>query len=175
MFDHARRKWKQLRSHYWAALGMDAALIILVFWGIHSWQTRDLPIGERPPSLPSSVLDSASAATPAPSGKGGVIYFFAPWCSTCRHSIGNLDELVQSGSIDWARTVALDYGDLSEVQEFVDKTQLTLPVLLGDADTARQWRVTAFPTYFVIGPDGRIKHHSVGYSTQLGMWWRTRF
>jgi thiol-disulfide isomerase/thioredoxin len=167
--------WKKLRSHYWGALVFDVMLIAVVFWGIQAWQTRYLPIGEFSPSLPDMSLDSNPQTAPVPAGQGGVIYFFAPWCSYCRYSIVNLDDLVRSGSIGWARTVALDYGNISEVQAFVDETGLKLPVLLGDAGTALEWRISAFPTYFVIGPDGRIKHHSVGYSTQLGMWWRTRF
>jgi thiol-disulfide isomerase/thioredoxin len=175
MFNRLWRAWKRLRSHYWGALGFDLLFIILLFWAVHAWQTRNLPIGEQPPSLPLLALDSALAPAPPPPGRGGVVYFFAPWCHYCRHSIDNLDELVRSGSVDWARTVALDYGDVFEVQEFVDQTGLTLPVLMGDAHTAREWGVTAFPTYFVIGTDGRIKHHAVGYSTKLGMWWRTRF
>jgi thiol-disulfide isomerase/thioredoxin len=167
--------WKRLRSRYWLALGFDIGLILVVFWSIHSWQTRDLPIGGKMLPLPQATLSSRPATTPVPEEGSGVIYFFAPWCHYCRHSIGNLDDMVRSGSIAWARTVALDYRDRSEVQAFVDQTGLTLPVLLGDDTTARDWRINGFPTYFVIAPDGSIRSRSVGYSTALGMWWRTRF
>ena len=68
--------------------------------------------------------------------------------------------------------MALDYGDLDEVREFVNETGISLPVLLGNAGTARDWSVRAFPTYYVIDADGRISSRSVGYSTSLGMRFR---
>jgi len=45
-------------------------------------------------------------------------------------------------------------------------------VLLGDAQTAADWSVRAFPTYYVIDASGRIDSRSVGYSSWIGMWVR---
>ena len=102
-------------------------------------------------------------------GETGIVYFFAPWCVYCKTSIDNLDGLVADGAIAWGRVVALDYGDRSEVEEFIRKTGVSLPVLMGHAGTAADWSVRAFPTYYVIDADGRIASRSVGYSTWLGM------
>lgn len=70
-------------------------------------------------------------------------------------------------------TVALDWQDLSEVQEYVDRHELDLPVILGDSRIAQSWHVYAFPTYYVLDSRQRIKRRDLGYSTQLGLWWRT--
>jgi hypothetical protein len=45
---------------------------------------------------------------------------------------------------------------------------------MGNADTAADWSIRGFPTYYVIDADGRISSRSVGYSTWLGMLIRTR-
>ncbi|NIP17878.1 MAG: redoxin domain-containing protein [Xanthomonadales bacterium] len=166
--------WKRLRSRYWASLAIDVTIILAAFWLIHAWNTRELPRDRPAPALPALRLDGARAAPQVPEGQAGVVYFFAPWCFYCRHSIDNLDALVDSGAIAWARVVALDYGGPGEVRAFVEETGLRQPVLLGDANTARDWNIHAFPTYFVIGPGGRIDSRSVGYSTWLGLWARSR-
>jgi thiol-disulfide isomerase/thioredoxin len=182
--------WKKLRSRYWLALSFDLACLLVVMWGIHAWQTRELPIGEaaRPTRLPLLAdTESPSTAPGYPSvpiaeqgsvpaiqpGSVGVVYFFAPWCGVCRHSISNLDQQVQDGSIDWATAIALDYGSVQEVAEFVATTGIGMPVLLGSELTAKDWEIRGFPTYFVIDANGNISSRSVGYSTAIGLRLRT--
>jgi len=83
--------------------------------------------------------------------------------------VGWLGNSICGDCRSWATTVALDYTDASEVQEFIDKTGVTLPVLMGNPGTASDWSVRAFPTYYVIDAEGRISSRSVGYSTGFGM------
>lgn len=158
-----------MRGHYWGSLAFDVGLIILVFGLVNAWQTRDLPDDEYTPPLVLSWLDDLRADTVLVPGEVGVIYFFAPWCFYCRNSIDNLDELVASGHLAWARTIALDYGNLDEVREFINDTGVRLPVLLGGPRTSVDWQIRAFPTYFVIDGEGRIISRSVGYSTKIGL------
>jgi thiol-disulfide isomerase/thioredoxin len=169
-----KNAWTTLRNHYWLSLGADLALILLVFWGIHAWNTRDLPGAGLPPDLRLPQLGTSGEPQSLPEQGPGVVYFFAPWCTYCRHSIGNVDALVRDGDLAWARAVALDYQNLEELGQFVNETALEQPVLLGDASVARAWHVRAFPTYFVIGPDGHIESRSVGYATRLGLELRAR-
>ncbi len=163
-----------LRNHYWLSLGFDVLVIVAVFWLIHAWNTRDLPRDEPAPALQLAQLHAAVPVQGIPGGATGVVYFFAPWCFYCRNSIDNLDQLVLNGDIAWARAVALDYGNLDEIRAFVAETGLQQPVLLGNGQTARDWKIRAFPTYFVIDANGRISSRSVGYSTRLGLWARTQ-
>ncbi|NNK37800.1 MAG: hypothetical protein HKP03_04925, partial [Xanthomonadales bacterium] len=55
MLDKITSGWKSFRSYFWAALAFDAALILAVFYAIHSWQTRDLPLHENAPATVLSV------------------------------------------------------------------------------------------------------------------------
>ncbi|MDZ4730314.1 MAG: redoxin domain-containing protein [Xanthomonadales bacterium] len=161
--------WKKFRSHYWLALGFDLIALLLVMWGIHAWQTRDLPFGEAAPSTVLKLLVSSELATAIEPGEAGVVYFFAPWCGICKSSIDNLDQQVLAGDIEWATAIALDFANPSEVAEFVAETEIVLPVLLGSGQTAKDWNIRAFPTYFVIDDAGNIASRSVGYSTSLGL------
>lgn len=164
-----KQRWKKLRANFWLSLLFDATLILAFFLAVHAWQTRDLPVDEPAPLTVLEWLDGSGAGTAVVAGKPGIIYFFAPWCFYCRTSIGNLDELVADGTVAWGTVVALDYGDEGEVRDFIERTGVKLPVLMGSAQTAADWSVKAFPTYYVIDAQGRISSRSVGYSTGLGM------
>lgn len=176
MIRQIRATWQGLRSRKWLSLVFDAGVLLSVFFSIHAWQTRDLPVDELAPATQLAVLGAAGSPgdnlAAAVSGQAGIVYFFAPWCGVCRASIGNLDSLVARGQVAWGTVVALDYADAEEVRDFIDRSGVSLPVLLGDAQTAADWSVRAFPTYYVIDASGRIDSRSVGYSTWLGMWAR---
>jgi hypothetical protein len=161
--------WRGLRSRFWWSLAFDVALILVLFLAIHVWQTRDLPGAGPAPHTVLERLDGSGLSQAIQPGTAGVIYFFAPWCFYCRNSIGNLDELVSGGWVPWGTAVALDFRDAREVEEFVGRTGISLPVLMGDSGTAEQWSVRAFPTYYVIDAEGRISSRSVGYSTTVGL------
>ena len=161
--------WKALRGNFWGALMFDVALLIAAFVLISMWQTRNLPDDDHTPPLQAVWLDDMQADSVMVPGEVGVVYFFAPWCFYCKTSIDNLDELVASGQLAWARVVALEYESLEEVREFIRETAVELPVLLGSSQTTSDWQIRGFPTYFVIDGDGRIVSRSVGYSTKIGL------
>jgi thiol-disulfide isomerase/thioredoxin len=169
MSSKLRQRWQRFRSRFWLSLAFDALVLLLVFLSIHTWQTRDLPLDELAPETVLTLLDGSGIQAAVIPGEAGIVYFFAPWCFYCRSSIGNLQDLVEDGHVKWATVVALDYGDAEEVQAFIEKTGVSLPVLMGNSRTARDWRVRAFPTYYVIDSEGRISSRSVGYSTGFGM------
>ena len=164
--------WKHFRSRFGLSLAFDAVLILAVFVAIHAWQTRNLPVDEPAPQTVLALLDGSGIRPALGPGQVGIVYFFAPWCFYCRTSIDNLQSLVDDGRLAWGTTVALDYGDIGEVQAFIDETAVSLPVLMGTSQTAADWNIRAFPTYYVIDAEGRIASRSVGYSTLAGMWVR---
>ena len=169
VINQLKSKWKALRGHFWASLIVDVVLIISAFLLISMWQTRNLPDDDHTPPLEAVWLDDMRADSILVTGETGVVYFFAPWCFYCRKSIDNLDDLVASGKLPWARVVALEYESLDDVREFISETGVNLPVLLGSSQTTRDWQIRGFPTYFVIDGDGQIVSRSVGYSTKVGL------
>ena len=169
MFNKIKQLWSRWRQHFWVSLATDVCIILAVMWAIHIWQTRQLPFDQPAPVTQLTSLAGEQLSSAITENQVGVVYFFAPWCFYCRTSIGNLDGLVAQGRVSWATVVALDYTDAGAVQEFVDRTGITLPVLMGTPATASDWSVRAFPTYYVIDAEGRISSRSVGYSSWLGM------
>jgi hypothetical protein len=69
-------------------------------------------------------------------------------------------------------TVAVAYEDEEDVRRFVRERAADYPVLLGDSELTRAFRVDRFPTTFVLSSEGRIQQSTVGYTTRLGLLWR---
>ncbi|NMP15298.1 TlpA disulfide reductase family protein [Thalassotalea sp. Y01] len=102
-----------------------------------------------------------------------IIYFFAPWCSVCRFSMDNLQSLYQRNPDVNIVAVALDFKDKQEVQQFVERMGLEFPILLGNQQVKQAYKVSAYPSYYVLDEQQQIQHKSMGYSTELGLYLRS--
>jgi hypothetical protein len=47
-------------------------------------------------------------------------------------------------------------------------------MLAGEAQTAADYRVRGYPTYYVLDRSGRVAGRDFGYTTAPGLWLRTR-
>lgn len=107
-----------------------------------------------------------------PSDKKTLIYFFAPWCSICKMSIGNLD-VVDSDKYNVIR-VALDYQSVEEIEAFAKNTGVKGTVLLGGDIHKQRFNISGYPTYYVLNENLQIIRSDMGYSTSLGLKLRTQ-
>jgi len=160
-----------------ASLFLNALFFVAVFLAVSSFQARNMlsTSGTTAPALSGPLLRGGSYDIAAAGDRPVLVYFFAPWCKFCAASSDNLTRLRRLRDDDSLAilTVALDWQDRDEVRDYVDRHELDLPVVLGDSQIAQDWRVYAFPTYYVIDSDRRIRRRDLGYSTQFGLWWRT--
>ena len=154
----------------------NAVVVVAVFLGITSYQSRNMldTGGQLAPGLRGTTL----AGQPYDLGNAGdrpaLVYFFAPWCKVCAASAGNLDRLRRwrdESELEMV-AVALGWDAVEEVRDYVERHELDLPVVLGDASVARNWQIYAFPSYYVLDSQRRISRRDVGYSSQLGLFWR---
>lgn len=109
-------------------------------------------------------------------GKPTLIYFWAPWCTVCKLSMPNLQDYFEANkeSVNVV-AIALSYESVLEVEEFVRDKQFTFPVLLGSNQVAQDYKISAFPTYYLLDSEGSVVSKSMGYSTELGMMFRTLY
>ena len=158
---------------------LNALFFIAVFVAVSMFQSRNmLSTSSTPaPALEGQLLRGGAYDLSTADGRPTLVYFFAPWCTFCAASSDNLTRLRRLRDEDSLQilTVALDWQDRDEVLEYVERHEINLPVVLGDRLVAREWRVQAFPTYYVLDSDRRIHRRDLGYSTQFGLWWRTWF
>ena len=160
-------------------LFLNVLFFVAAFLALSAFQTRNmLSTSNVPaPALGGPLLRGGNYDIAAVEGRPTLVYFFAPWCKFCAASSDNLTRLRRLRDDDSLEilTVALDWQDRREVQDYVDRHAIDLPVVLGDSRIAEDWRVYAFPTYYVVDSERRIRRRDLGYSTQFGLWWRTWF
>ncbi len=162
-----------------SGLFLNVLMFVAVFLGVSTFQARNLlSKSDMPaPALNGPLLRGGTYDLATAGNRPVLVYFFAPWCKFCAASSDNLTRLRRLRDDDSLEilAVALDWQDRDEVLGYADRHGLDLPVVLGGGQIAKDWRVYAFPTYYVLDSDARIRRRDLGYSTQFGLWWRTWF
>ena len=106
-------------------------------------------------------------------GKKSVIYFFAPWCQVCHASISNLQSLFENNEDIDVIAVAMDYLSVSEVSQFNQKHQLSFPIALGNEQIKKHFKITGYPSYYILDEYNTITGRSLGYSSEIGLYLRS--
>ena len=170
------QKPRALRRPRIRSVLLNVALFAAVFIAVTTWQSRNMldTGGEAAPGLRGPTLAGEFYELRNAGARPALVYFFAPWCKVCAASAGNLDRLRRwrdESELEMV-AVALGWGTVEEVRDYVERHELELPVVLGDAEVARNWQIYAFPSYYVLDSEHRIARRDVGYSSQLGLLWR---
>ncbi len=161
----------------YSSLLLNAVFLMVAFIGVSAFQARGMLSADRQfaPDLRATTLQGADFDLDEGGDRATLVYFFAPWCTYCALSSDNLVRLrrLRDEKDLQIIAVALDWKKVAEVGDYVEKHDLNIPVLLGDANIMREWKVYGFPTYYVLDSKRRIARRDIGYSTQLGLWWRS--
>ena len=155
---------------------LNAAFFVIVFVAVSAFQSRNMLATDdaAAPALQGVTLEGEPYSLAASAARPALVYFFAPWCRICAASADNLVRLRRWRSPDEIEVVAvaLDWRDAAEVREYAERHGLNVNVVLADAEVGRQWRIQAYPSYYVLDSEHRIVRRDIGYSSQLGMWLR---
>lgn len=155
---------------------LNVAFFVAVFLVLLAFQSRNMLAadGQPAPELKGITLAGDPYDLADISDRPALVYFFAPWCKICAASSGNLNRLRRwrdPADIEIV-AVALDWNLAQEVRDYVERHDLNVTVVLGGLDVRQQWQVQAYPSYYVLDREHRILRRDIGYSTQLGLWFR---
>ena len=161
----AARRATRWRKHRRTLL--EVALVILAVLAIRTWQQRDAAEGPAP-ALPG--LAELRAEAP---GEPVLVHFWATWCGVCQAEEDNVVSVSEGHRV---LSVASRSGDPAQVIAYAESHGFDFPVVQDrSGELASRWGVTAYPTSFVVAPDGTISDVEVGYTTTLGLrarlWW----
>ncbi len=120
--------------------------------------------------IPTLMGDSVSLNA---EGKTTILYFFAPWCHVCHASIDNLQALYQKNEQIDVIAVAMDFISRKEVMEFTSQHQLTFPIALGNEAIKQTFKISGYPSYYVLNEENLIISKSMGYSSEIGLYLRS--
>ncbi|MGB0496019.1 MAG: TlpA family protein disulfide reductase [Kangiellaceae bacterium] len=158
----------------WIDWLIQGVVLVLVFLAITWWQQRNMLPAEKEQSAPAFTLvnmqNNLIEFNPNQQTKKTLIYFFATWCGVCHASIDNIEAIKKStgDSVNFY-AIALDWKSKEEIQLFLEQHKLTVPVLMGTRSVWEDYKISGFPSYYVIDEQGKIAFKDMGYTTELGM------
>lgn len=152
---------------------INIALVLVAYFAIQSFQTRDAPTSGAAPELSGFLLDGTPVRLSQFLGKPVLVHFWATWCTVCRLEQSNINNIAEDHVV---LTIASQSGGVIDVQKYVDERKITLPVIAdSQGRLAKLFGIKAYPTTFIVDANGQISDAEVGYSTELGLrfrlWW----
>lgn len=99
-----------------------------------------------------------------------VLNFWGTWCPPCRREIPDFVSMqadLGDRGVQFVGVALERSAGPKEVQSFADEMGINYPIGLGDGSIAQKYGgVRGLPMTFVIGPEGRIRKHIPGMTTE---------
>lgn len=167
----ANKPKKKIRWKRWL---VEILIIVAIFYGIKTWQQRNMVSGEAPEIMQASMQGELVKLDDY-KGKPFLIHFWATWCKICEIEHGWINNLNE----DWPiLTIAtFDSGTKEEVQRYLERHQIAdwNVVIDDDNSLAEHYGVSGTPSTFVIDSQGNIRFKEVGltipWGWRLRLWW----
>ncbi|MCY3840188.1 MAG: TlpA disulfide reductase family protein [Gammaproteobacteria bacterium] len=113
----------------------------------------------------ASRLDGTPDGLSNYAGQVVLVDFWATWCGPCIAAFPKLREMTAELPEEHFQIIGINVdAELETAQGYLDDNPLPWVVWhVGDeSEIVRKWRVTGFPTYVLIGPEGRILARNAG-------------
>ena len=145
----------------------------ILFMGMILFAVSNIISIIRQPTLDSNLLPTqqfslidGTTYTPQ-KGKPLLIHFWATWCKVCSMEAGNIERLSKKYEV---LTIASQSGSVENIQATMQKEGIDFRIVNDvDGALAQAFKITAFPTDFIYGSDGKLHSTQVGYSTTAGL------
>jgi len=97
-----------------------------------------------------------------------VMDFWATWCGPCKKAMPGVQKLHDHFKGKPVKVFGVNSweDDPDKAVKFMKDKEYTYGLLLRGDEVASQYKVTGIPTFYVIGKDGKILHHTVGYDPE---------
>ena len=118
------------------------------------------------PTFKGVSLDGKQYSLESLKGKTVLLDFWASWCGPCIRSMPATEKLYADYRDQGFVILAVDVDETREtVDQFLKTKPVAYPVLMGsESGIPAAYGVTVFPTFVLIGPDGKIAAHQFGFN-----------
>jgi peroxiredoxin len=114
-------------------------------------------VGNPAPAFSVKTLKGETFNLSDHKGKFVMIDFWGSWCGPCRGEVPNFKKLYTTIPRDSLVMIGLAKDDSTTLVQFITSQMIPYPNALASKDILDSYGVNAYPTTFLIGPDGRIQ------------------
>jgi len=126
-------------------------------------------MGEAAPALVLEKMGGGELDLASLDGQIVILDFWATWCGPCRDSLPMFEALSRAFEDEPVTFVMASVDDsMGEVEEFWKAIDMPVEVGLVSSEAAAEFDVSGIPALFVIGSDGTVLGHHVGYEEGEG-------
>jgi len=125
--------------------------------------------GKEAPLFRGVSLDGKTYNLAELKGKPVLLDFWATWCGPCIRSMPTLEKIHADYRDQGLVVLGIDVGEKREtVEKFLQNKPIPYPVIMGDeAGIPAAYGITVYPTFVMIGPDGKVAATQFGLSDAL--------
>lgn len=146
----------------WGLAVIIAGVVFFVFGLLE--ERPDLPAH----APPFTLADPAGGEIALEDYAGSVLVlnFWASWCGPCRQEVPEFARFHEDHPEVAMLGVAVDSGGAPEVRRAAERFGITYDVAIGTREMVGAYDVSTLPTTVVVGPDGAVRHVTVGTMDQ---------
>ncbi|MDE0443375.1 MAG: TlpA disulfide reductase family protein [Gammaproteobacteria bacterium] len=129
------------------------------------YSLRSTTVGGFVSDMTAPRLDGTPDSLSNYAGHVVLVDFWATWCGPCIAAFPKLREMTAELPEEQFQIVGINVdAELETAEDYLENNPLPWVVWhVGDeSEIVRKWRVTGFPTYVLIGPEGRILARNAG-------------
>jgi len=166
---------KRRASQIAKSILINSLIFLSVYYAAYSYQTRNAPSGIAP-EIKGVMLDGSIFPGLAEVEKPVLVHFWATWCRVCEFEHGNISRIAADYPVVG---IASQSGSLADVASYVEKHEVTYPILVSNGENAQRWGITGYPTSFIVDENNEITFTEVGFTSEMGLrfrlWWASMF
>ena len=99
-------------------------------------------------------------------GKWVVLNVWATWCAPCIKEMPELDALAQARADVVVLGLAADGDNAGRIGEFARALRVSYPIIAGNEQLMKQYKVKAYPTTMLYNPEGKLVMTRLGQVTR---------
>jgi len=126
-----------------------------------------LAVGGEAPNWTLKTPDGTAVSLKSLRGKVVVLDFWATWCGPCKMAMPGIQKLHEKFEGKPVAVFGVNCWERGDPAAFMKESKYTYGLLLKGDDVAKEYRVSGIPTFYVIGPDGKIFHRASGFNPAL--------
>jgi thiol-disulfide isomerase/thioredoxin len=123
-------------------------------------------VGRPAPDLELATPDGGRVRT-RPGGEVVVLTHFATWCGPCRREIPELARMQQEWGAAGLRVLAVSSEDAATLRAHAAEAELAVTIAHATPELLAALPERGFPTTWMIGRDGLVRHVHVGYAPRV--------